>query len=127
MTATLNTARLEPREVGHVNADGLSTQAADRAESQAIRRVLGDVPVTAPKSYFGLLGAGTGAVELAASLLALETGRVPPTLNFDRPDPDCPINVVTQAGLTTATNTALVVNQTCMGQAAAVLIAGPQA
>ena len=127
MGATLSAAGLTPKQIGHVNADGLGTQAADRAEAAAIRRVLGDVPVTAPKSYFGLLGAGTGAVELAASLLALEAGQLPPTLNLDHPDPACPINIVTQAGITSAAGTALVVNQTCMGQAVAVLIAGPDA
>ena len=59
-----------PADVGHVNAHGLSTVEHDRAEALAIRDTLGDVPVTAPKSFFGNLGAGTGAVELIGSLLA---------------------------------------------------------
>ena len=52
------------------------------------------MPVTAPKSFFGNLGPGTGAVEMAASVLALQEGLVPQTLNFEHPDPDCPVNVI---------------------------------
>ena len=77
-----------------MNAHGLSTIADDRYEAQAIRAVLGDVPVTAPKSFFGHLGTGGGAVELAASLVGLAEGEVPFTLNYDRPDPECPVNVI---------------------------------
>ena len=51
-------------------------------------------PVTAPKSYFGNLGQGSGMVELAVSLLAISRGVVPPTLNYETPDPECPVNVV---------------------------------
>ena len=66
----------------------------DVAEAEAIRTSLGDVPVTAPKSYFGNLGAGSGAVELIASILALGSGEVPVTLNYEQPDPRCPLLVV---------------------------------
>ena len=86
---SLRSAQLEPREIGHVNAHGLSTIDNDRAEAQAIKQILGDVPVTAPKSYFGNLGAGTGAVELAVSVMALQEGLIPATLNYERPDPAC--------------------------------------
>ncbi len=91
---SLRSAQLEPCDIGHVNAHGLSTIDNDRAEAQAIRQILGDVPVTAPKSYFGNLGAGTGAVELAVSVLALQQDLIPTTLNYERPDPACPVNVV---------------------------------
>ena len=66
----------------------------DRAEAYGIHEALGDVPVTAPKSFFGNLGAATGAVELAVSLLAIDYGQIPATLNYARPDPECPINIV---------------------------------
>ena len=75
--AALAAAKLESFDVGHVNAHGNSTLEDDRAEAQAIRRALGDVPVTAPKSFFGNLGHGSGAVELAVSLVALGQGRHP--------------------------------------------------
>ena len=87
IVAALELAGLEPADVGHVNAHGNSTLEDDAAEAQAIRRTLGDVPVTAPKSFFGNLGSGSGAVELAVSLLAIEQGVVPPTLNYETPDP----------------------------------------
>jgi 3-oxoacyl-[acyl-carrier-protein] synthase II len=94
--AALEMADAKPHDVGHVNAHGLSTELDDRIEAEAIRRTLGDVPVTAPKSFFGNIGAGSGAVELAVSLLGLQRGLVPPTLNYDTPDSSCPINVVAE-------------------------------
>ncbi len=116
-------AELEPADVGHVNAHGLSTQIHDQAEAQAIRDTLGDVPVTALKSYFGNLGAGSGSVELLGTLVAFETGSVPRTLNFERPDPSCPVNVVHHEALATKRKTAMVLNQTLMGQSVAMVLA----
>lgn len=122
---TLETGGLSPREIGHVNAHGMSTIHDDRIEAQAIASVLGDVPVTAPKSFFGNLAAGTGAVELAASVLAVREGVIPPTLNYEFPDPDCPVNVVAGAPQSTRIRTALCLNHTRFGQAMAVAIAHP--
>ncbi|HVU89792.1 MAG TPA: beta-ketoacyl-[acyl-carrier-protein] synthase family protein [Pirellulales bacterium] len=119
----LRAAEVSPHDVGHVNAHGLSTIENDRAEAQAIRQVLGDVPVTGLKSYFGNLGAGTGAVELAASVLALERGQVPATLNYEHPDPECPVNVVQGTPLEGTAGIALSLNQASTGQAAAIVIA----
>ena len=61
-----------------------------------VREVFGvrDVPVFAPKSYFGNLGATASLTELAASLLAFEHGTLPATLNYEEPDPECPVNVM---------------------------------
>lgn len=111
-----------PHDVSHVNAHGISTREGDRAEAQAICAILGDVPVTAPKSYFGNLGSGTGAVEALASVLALEHGIVPATLNYVRPDPECPVNVVHSEPLRVRQELALLLNQSPMGQAAALLL-----
>ncbi len=88
--AALQAAGLSPQDVGHVNAHGASTPNDDRIEAQAIRATLGDVPVTAPKSCFGNLGAGSGAVELVASVLALQNGLVPPTLKLPISRPRLP-------------------------------------
>lgn len=124
MRAALDTAGLQPQQIGHVNAHGNSTREDDPAEAQAIRAVLGDVPVTAPKSYFGNLGHGSGMVELCVSLLAMQQGVVPPTLNYDTPDPECPVNVVTE--LQENDHTAFIkLNHNTTGQAAAVVIAPP--
>jgi 3-oxoacyl-[acyl-carrier-protein] synthase II len=119
----LESAKLTSRSIGHVNAHGLGTRDEDRNEAQAIRAGLGDVPVFAPKSYFGNLGTGGGAVEFAASVLALHQGEVPPTLNYSSPDPDCPVNVIQGEPLRDAVPTALCQNQSGTGQAAAVIIA----
>lgn len=117
-------AGLEPRDVGHVNAHGVSTVDMDRAEAKAIAAELGDVPVTAPKSFFGHMGAGGGVVELAASVLGLERGLVPPTLNYHVADPECPVNVVHGEPLAGRPATAVKVNFCSTGQAVAVAIRG---
>ncbi len=109
--------------LGHVNAHGIGSIDADRIEAASIVAELGSTPVTAPKSFFGHLGAGGGAVELAASVLGLEAGLVPPTLNYETPDPLCPVNVVHGEPLAGRPGTALAINVCSMGQAAAVLIA----
>lgn len=120
--AALRSAGLAASDLGHVNAHGLSTVADDRAEAHAIRDLLGDVPVTAPKSYFGNLGAGTGAVEMAVSLLALEKGMVPVTINYEQPDCDCPVNVVDREPLAGRSPSAMILNQSATGQSVAVVI-----
>jgi len=119
----LRRAQLDAADIGHVNAHGLSTIDDDRAEAQAIRNVLGDVPVTAPKSFFGNLGAGTGAVEMAASILAIDVEVVPVTLNYEQADPLCPINVIHGETLRGGKGVAMLLNQAATGQAAAVIIA----
>lgn len=125
--ATLEQSGLgtEPRgfTLGHVNAHGISSIDADRIEAASIVAELGNTPVTAPKSFFGHLGAGGGAVELAASVLGLEAGLVPLTLNYETPDPLCPVNVVHGEPLAGRPGTAIAVNFCSMGQAAAVLVA----
>jgi len=121
--AALNRARLTGREIGHVNAHGLATRCDDRREAEAIAELVGDAPVTAPKSYFGNLCAAGGAVEMAVSVLALQEGIVPPVLNCQRPADDCPINVVHGQAAKAAHPTALLLNHTRFGQAAAMVLA----
>ncbi|MDX1945936.1 MAG: beta-ketoacyl-[acyl-carrier-protein] synthase family protein, partial [Pirellulaceae bacterium] len=91
IVAALASAGVSPDEIGHVNAHGDGGIEHDRVEALAIRETLGDVPVTAPKSYFGDLSAGSGAVEMAASVLGLAHGQIPPTLNYETFDPACPV------------------------------------
>jgi 3-oxoacyl-[acyl-carrier-protein] synthase II len=123
ITAVCRAAGLAPGDVGHVNAHGVGTIDMDRVEARAIHAVLGDVPVTAPKSAVGHSGAGCGAIELAASILGLEQGLVPPTLNYEHPDPACPVNVVHGGPLAGRPDTAVAVNLCSTGQSAAVAIA----
>ena len=97
LTAALQHADATPDEVGHLHAHGLSTRNSDVEESWAIREVF------RPQGRAGrggeeLLrqpGAGSGAVEIAASLLALQHGRLFRVLNYQTPDPECPLAVVT--------------------------------
>jgi 3-oxoacyl-[acyl-carrier-protein] synthase II len=120
----LNAAGLRPADIGHVNAHGLSTKLDDRLEAQAIRDTLGDVPVTAPKSFFGNLAAGTGAVEAAVSVLAFRKGLVPYTLNYEHPDPECPVRVIHGSPIELTRATAMVLNHASGGQAVAMILAG---
>jgi len=122
--AALSQAGMTAAEIGHVNAHGVSTVEMDRVEAAAIRSALGNVPVTAPKSVFGHLGAGGGAVELIASILGINAGVVPATLNYQTPDPGCPVDVVHGSPRTGRAPTALAVNLCSTGQAAAVIVTG---
>ncbi len=107
MSRALADAKVPPADVGHIHAHGVSTRAGDAAETQAIHRVFGDraakVPVVAAKSHFGNLGAGSGLVELIASLMALEHGELFPVLNYETPDPACKLSIVRQRARRRAT------------------------
>ena len=80
------------------------------------------LPVIAPKSNFGNLGAGSGAVELATSVLALREGRLPRVLNYETPDPECPLAIVTDDA-TPAGRSFLNLSVTPQGQAAVLYVA----
>ena len=118
-------AELGGKQLGHVNAHGLSTIRDDQVEALALHDVVPSVPVTAPKSYFGNLGAAGAAVEMAASVLSLETGLVPPTLNYEYPDPTCPLEVIQDQPLSSTRAPALLVSRTWAGQAATAVVAAP--
>jgi len=105
--------------VGLVIAQGRSTQAADVAEARAIREAFGDVPVTAPSSYYGSLGSGSGAMASIVAILSLVDGRIPPTRNYERPDPRCPLSIVTESGQALEKPVVVVISHSTTGQAAA--------
>ena len=109
-------------EIGHVNAHGLSSIRCDQEEAQAIKKWLGaDKPVVAPKSNMGNLGAGGGLVELIASVCALQKGHLFPTLNYNHPDDQCPVRVITDND-TDAGSSFINLNITPQGQASAVVV-----
>ena len=126
MENALRDAGMNADEVGHINAHGLSGPLEDEAEARAIYRVFGPearrVPVTANKSYFGNLGAGTGAVELIASVLALEQGVIPPTLNYEQGDPECRLNVVAGDPMESQAKSFVSTSFTTAGQSAALAV-----
>jgi 3-oxoacyl-[acyl-carrier-protein] synthase II len=125
INAALRSAKVAAADVGHVNANGSSVILPDQIEAQAIHDCLGDTPVTAPRSYFGCLGAGAGAVEMLGSVLAIAEGEIPATLNYQRPDPLCPVNVIRDEPLAMTSSVSLVLNQSETGQAVAVVIGAP--
>jgi len=95
----LQRSDLQPNQLGHVHAHGLSTRSSDVEEAQAIDQLSEarsrPLPVVAAKSFMGNLGTGSGMVELIASLLAFEHQRLFPVLNYETPDPECPVSPVT--------------------------------
>lgn len=100
MNKALKNADLSPSDIDVVFAEGCGTQLGDRLESAAINAVFGetaaDVPVTVPKSLFGHLYGASCTTEVACSLMAMETGKLP-VMQSVNPDEDCQLNFVTQA------------------------------
>jgi len=98
MRAALDDAGVSPDEVGYVNAHGTSTQANDKIETMAIRTVFGahadKLVVSSTKSMTGHLLGAAGGVEAGAVALALQNQVVPPTINYENPDPECDLDYV---------------------------------
>ncbi|MFD9944782.1 beta-ketoacyl-[acyl-carrier-protein] synthase family protein [Nonomuraea sp. NPDC059023] len=94
----LDQARLNPDAVGYINAHGSGTKQNDRHETAAFKRGLGEhayrTPVSSIKSMVGHSLGAIGAIEVAASALAIEHGTVPPTANLETPDPECDLDYV---------------------------------
>ena len=98
MQNTLDDAGVAPPEVDYINAHGTSTPAGDRIEVVAIKKVFGDrartVPISSTKSMMGHLLGAAGGVESAITVLAVERGVLPPTINQESPDPECDLDFV---------------------------------
>jgi len=98
MALALRDAELTPNQVDYINAHGTSTPLNDGIESQAIRAVFGEhadqLAVSSIKSMLGHLMGAAGAVEAVACVRSLETGWVPPTINYENPDPACDLDYV---------------------------------
>ncbi|HEV8655127.1 MAG TPA: beta-ketoacyl-ACP synthase II [Candidatus Limnocylindria bacterium] len=98
MAAAIENAGITPQEIGYINAHGTSTPANDRAETQAIKQVFGDhaykLMASSTKSMTGHLFGAAGALEAIVCLLALRDGCIPPTINYDTPDPELDLDFV---------------------------------
>jgi 3-oxoacyl-(acyl-carrier-protein) synthase len=98
MQAALSCGGVAPQEVDHINAHGTGTKPNDVTESQALLDLLGprggEVPLTSIKASVGHMMGAAGTIEAVASVLTLRDGIVPPTLRYETPDPECPVNVV---------------------------------
>jgi 3-oxoacyl-(acyl-carrier-protein) synthase len=99
MNQALSMARVEPSSVDYVNAHGTSTPYNDRSETVALKNVFGDhakngLQVSSTKSMTGHLLGAAGAIEAAAVCKAIDENIVPPTINYENPDPDCDLDYV---------------------------------
>ena len=98
MAQALKDGGLNVDDVQYVNAHGTSTHLNDKIETAAIRRVFGDhadkLCVSSTKSMVGHLLGASGAIELAACTMAIHTGKVHPTINYETPDPDCDLDYI---------------------------------
>ena len=98
MTRAMRKAGIEPSEVDYINPHGTGTPLNDRAETAAIKTAFGDhankLAISSTKSMHGHLMGGAGALEAIAAIQAIRTGIIPPTLNYEVPDPDCDLDYV---------------------------------
>ncbi len=96
MKAALKDAGLTPTDIDYINAHGTSTELNDKNETAAIKTVLGEhakkVSVSSTKSMTGHLLGAAGAIEMVASALAIQNSMIPPTINYQVPDPDCDLD-----------------------------------
>jgi 3-oxoacyl-[acyl-carrier-protein] synthase II len=96
MMNALRDAKIQPTDIGYVNAHGTSTDLGDKLETHAIKRVFGDKipPVSSTKSMTGHLLGGAGGLEAGVTVLALRDQILPPTINYETPDPECDLDYV---------------------------------
>ena len=96
--AALKDANISVDQIDYINAHGTSTELNDKFETMAIKAVFGEkakkVPISSNKSMVGHLLGATGATELIASILTIKNGLIPPTINYQNPDPECDLDYV---------------------------------
>ena len=111
MSDALTESKLLPSEVDYLNAHGTSTFLNDKCETLAIKQVFGShaysLPISSTKSMTGHLMGATGAVELIACILTMENSLIPPTTNYEVPDPDCDLYYVPNQAIKSTVLTAM--------------------
>ncbi len=111
MRAALNDARVNPEEVSYINAHGTSTYYNDLYETMAIKRLFGEaaykVPVSSTKSMTGHLLGAAGGVEAVAAIKTVMEDKLPPTINYEEPDPECDLDYVPNTARDTVVDVAL--------------------
>jgi 3-oxoacyl-[acyl-carrier-protein] synthase II len=97
--------------VNYINAHGTSTPYNDASETEAVKKVFGErayqIPISSSKSMFGHLLGASGALEMCATLLSMEHGLIPPTINYETPDPECDLDYVPNVSREYEVNVAL--------------------
>ena len=123
----LRDAKMQPQDIGYINAHGTATLAGDIEETKAIKQVFGEharrVPISSTKSMHGHLMGATGAVEFTVAVLALQHNAIPPTINLHHPDPECDLDYVPNVGRRGVELNAVMSNSFAFGGSNAVLIA----
>lgn len=108
---SLADAKLQPEDIGYVNAHGTSTPYNDKFETQAIKNVFGDhakkLAISSTKSMTGHLLGASGAIEFVAVTKALQEGVLPPTINYNTPDPDCDLDYIPNEAREQSVNAAI--------------------
>jgi nodulation protein E len=98
IAGALHDAKLNPQDVGYINAHGTGTAANDKTECAAVADVFGAhadrLMISSTKSMHGHCIGGTGAIELLACIMALRDGVIAPTIGYEEPDPECALDVV---------------------------------
>jgi 3-oxoacyl-[acyl-carrier-protein] synthase II len=126
MRRALESAAMQPEEIGYINAHGTGTLANDAVETGAIKQVFGahasGIPVSSTKSMHGHLLGAAGALELVAAILALERHVIPPTINLQVPDPECDLDYVPGKARAGVEMAAVMSNSFAFGGTNAVLI-----
>jgi len=126
MQRALADAGITPDQVDYINAHGTATPKNDRIETDAIKKVFGKdayrIPVSSTKSMIGHLMSAGGALELIATVLGMENGFIPPTINYSEPDPQCDLDYVPNTARETAFHTAISNSFGLGGQNATVVV-----
>ena len=125
----LDQARIDPTAVGYINAHGSGTKQNDRHETAAFKRSLGqhayEVPISSIKSMVGHSLGAIGSIEVAACALAIQHGVVPPTANYETPDPECDLDYVPKTAREQQVDVALSVGSGFGGFQSAIVLAKP--
>lgn len=102
MKLALDDASIKPSDIGYINAHGTSTELNDKNETTAIKTIFGEhaykLAVSSSKSMTGHLLGGAGAIEAIVTALSLKEGFLPPTINYNTPDPECDLDYVPNVG-----------------------------
>ncbi|HEY8995563.1 MAG TPA: beta-ketoacyl-ACP synthase II [Lacunisphaera sp.] len=125
MSRALKDARVAPDQIDYINAHGTSTPYNDKFETLAIKKVFGEaarkVMISSTKSMTGHLLGAAGGIEAVISVKTIESGEVPPTINYETPDPDCDLDYVPNVKRSATVNTVLTNNLGFGGQNAALV------
>jgi 3-oxoacyl-[acyl-carrier-protein] synthase II len=123
--AVIREAGVSPEDIDYINAHGTSTQYNDKYESVAVKAAFGDrassIPISSTKSMTGHLLGAAGGIEAVACIKAIQTGKIPPTINYEFPDPECDLYYVPNRAISKAVDVAISENSGFGGHNVALL------